>query len=163
MLMIATGDTTSHDVADWAHNQAAHLGGSHLLLLLVLAHVAFYRRDNPERAPVGQVLHGFSGIPVLCDWTGLSRTTVMQLLTDLQVEHGYLLQRPRPQDGRLGRQPRIIRLFWTTEHDAMRQAARDGLAPLPDAFSITAHQVEIRNRIPTLRVVSDAGVEQLRP
>lgn len=160
--MIPTGDTTSRAVRDWAHNQAAYIGGNHLLLLLVLTHRAFYRADNPEAAPVGQVMAGYSGVPVLCDWTGLGRTTVMKLLMELQTEHGYLIQRPRAVDGRVGRLPRVIRLFWNTEHDSMRQAAKGGVA-LPDAFKITAHQTEIRDKIPTLRVVSDNEVEQLRP
>lgn len=159
--MLPTGDTTGYDAAEWAHNQAKYIGGSHLLMLLVLARHAFHRADNPENAPVGQVMYGYSSIQALSDWTGLGNSTVRGTLLDLQAEFGYLIQRPRSQAGRHGRMPRVIRLFWTAEHDSMRRAAREGLAPLPDPFSITARQTEIRDRVPKLRLLNE--VEQLEP
>jgi hypothetical protein len=158
--MIPKGDTTSYDVADWAHNQAAYLGSNHLLMLLVLCHQAFYRQDNPEGVPVGQVMTGYSAVPVLADWTGFSERTVLRLLESLQAQHGYLRRLPRHSDARSGRQTRIIRLYWTTEHDAMRAVARSG-GVLPDPFLITARQFEIRDRIPRLHVVRDE-VEQVQ-
>jgi hypothetical protein len=157
--MLSSGDTNHVEVAAWAHNQAAFIGGNDLLLLLVLAHHAFYRVDNPESAPVGQVMHGYSSVPVLADWTGLSERTVHRVLESLQVDYGYLRRLPRHSNAKAGRQPRIIRLYWTYEHDAMRAAARAG-ASLPDAFLISARQVEIRDRVPKLRVVRDE-VEQV--
>jgi hypothetical protein len=161
--MIPTGDTKSHDVANWAHNQAAYIGGNHLLLLLVLAHAAFYRRDNPEQAPVGQVLHGFSGVHVLSAWTRISERSVYRLLWSLQAEHGYLTRVPRPSDQRPGRLARIIQLYWTAEDDAMRASHRAGRSALPDEFVVSAHQIEIRDRPASLRLLRGGQdeVEQL--
>lgn len=154
--MLSAGDTTSYEVANWAHNQAAYLGTSHLMTLLVLAHHAFYTANNDEGAPVGQVLYKYSSIAAISDWTGLGRTWVKEVLHSLQVEHGYLTQRPRPQ--RSGRRPRVIRLFWSTEYDTMRALAREG-SSLPGEFLVTARQIELRERVPRLHVVRE--VEQV--
>lgn len=161
--MIPTGDTTSYDVADWAHNQAAYIGGHHLLLLLVLAHQAFYHRDNPEGAPVGQVLHGYSGVQVLSAWTGISERSVHRLLWSLQAEHGYITRVPRPSDQRPGKLPRIIQLYWTARDDAVRASYRAGRSELPDEFVVSAQQIEIRDRPASLRLLrgGEDEVEQL--
>lgn len=159
--MRSASDTTSIAVKDWAHEQAAHVGPLELVLLLVLCHHAFYRADNPEQAPVGQVMQGYSSLPVLAAWTSLSERSVRRYLHSLQTTHGYLISRPRPPDGEPGRLPRVIRLLWTPEHDAMRASARAG-ALLPDAFKISARQVEIRDRVPKLHIVRDE-VEQVQP
>jgi hypothetical protein len=158
--MIPSGDTTSIAVKDWAHEQAAYLDSpSELALLLVLCHHAFYQNDNPEGAPVGQVMHGYSSLPVLAAWTAMSERNVRRVLWSLQVEHGYLIRSPRPLDQRPGQLARVIRIYWTLEHDAMRASARAG-GSLPDAFKISARQVEIRDQVPKLHVVRDE-VEQL--
>lgn len=159
--MIPIGDTTSIAVKEWAHEQAAYVGPLELVLLLVLCHHAFYQADNPEQAHVGQVMHGYSSLPVLAAWTSMNERTVRRTLDSLQTEHGYLIRSPRPLDQRPGRLPRVIRLFWTHEHDSMRAAARAG-ASLPDAFKISARQLEIRDRVPKLHVVRDE-VEQVEP
>lgn len=132
--MILTGDTTGHAVGDWAHNQAAYIGGNHLLMLLVLTHHAFVKAKNPEQAPVGQVLSAYSGVTALSAWTGLTRNTVRKLLTELQTEHGYLRRYTRRADGQPGTAPRIIRLYWTAEDDAVRAAVRSGRMTLPREF-----------------------------
>lgn len=140
--MLPTGDTTSHAAHNWAFNQAAYIGANDLLVLLVLTHYAFYKTENPERAPVGQVLAGYSALDVLASWTGLSNRTVQRSLERLQREHGYLIRTPRPYDGEPGRAPRIIRLYWTEGDDATRSAFRRGLVPLPNAFTVSAQQLE---------------------
>lgn len=159
--MLPNGDTTSIAVKEWAHDQAAYLGPLELVLLLVLCHHAFYQVDNREGAPVGQVMHGYSSLPVLAAWTSMSERNVQRMLNSLQTKHGYLIRSPRALDRRPGRLPRVIRLFWTREHDAMRASARAG-ASLPDAFKTSARQVEIRDRVPKLHVVRDE-VEQVQP
>lgn len=152
--MLPAGDTKSHAAHNWAFSQSAYIGGSEHHLLLVLTHHAFYRADNPERAPVGQVLAGYSSLEVLASWTGLSSRTVQRCLEALQGEHGYLVRTPRPYDGEPGRTPRIIRLYWTAEDDATRSAYRAGKIPLPEAFEVTAHQLEAwSRRAPHLRPV----------
>lgn len=132
--MIPTGDTTGHAVGDWAHNQAAYIGGNHLLMLLVLTHHAFIKARNPEQAPVGQVLSAYSGVTALSAWTGLSPSTVKRLLISLQTEHGYLRRFARAADGQPGTAPRVIRLYWTGEDDAVRAAVRSGRLTLPKEF-----------------------------
>lgn len=134
--MILTGDTTGHAVGDWAHNQAAYIGGKYLLLLLTLSHRAFVRENNPEQAPVGQVMRSYSGIAALSAWTGLGESTVRRVLTSLQTD-GYLTRRRRPPDGEPGSTPSIIRLYWTTEDDAVRAAMRSGRMALPQEFDRT--------------------------
>lgn len=151
--MLPAGDTTSHAAHNWAFNQAAHLRGSDLVLLLVLAHHAFYKTDNPERAPVGQVLAGYSSNDVLASWAGISVSSVKRSLQALQGEHGYLLRLPRPYDGEPGRTPRIIRLYWTDVDDATRGAHRQLGTPLPEAFTVSAQQLEAWSRRSHLRPV----------
>jgi hypothetical protein len=160
--MLSTRDTTSHLAHNWAFDQAEYIGGNSLFLLTVLVHRAFYKTDNPERAPVGQVLSAYSSVPVLMSWTGLSRSTVQRGLTSLQTEHGYITRAPRPFDGEAGRPPRIIQIWWTIEDDAMRSLVRSGRAPLPKEFITTPRQIERRNRVPDLRLYrNDDEVQQL--
>lgn len=160
--MIPAGDTTSIQVKEWAHVQAAFLGGNHLTLLLVLTHFAFYRAKNPEDAPVGQVMEAYSTLQKLAAWTHSHPRTIERTLWSLQAEHGYLTRLPRPADGRAGKMPRIIQIYWTHEDDVLRDLYRKGKAPLPDEFVVTAEQVENRNRVPDLRLYrNDDEVEQL--
>jgi len=161
--MIARGDTTSIAVRDWAHNQAAYVDKFELILLLVLTHHAFYRTDNPEDAPVGQVLQAYSGLDVLAAWTCLSPRQVRRALWSLQCEHGYLTRTPRPLDHVPGRLSRVIRVFWSEDFDALRAGHRAG-APLPDEFVVSARQIETRDRKPDLRLIRiEDEVEQVQP
>lgn len=160
--MLPTGDTTSHAAHNWAHAQAAYIGGSVHHVLLVLTHHAFYKSDNPEHAPVGQVLLGYSSLPVLQSWCGISQSSLQRALWALQAEHGYITRTPRPYDGESGRPPRIIQVFWTAEDDATRNSFRDGRSALPDEFVISARQIERRHRVPDLRLYrNDGDVEQV--
>lgn len=151
--MLPTGDTTNYAAHDWAFNQALYIGGSLHHLLLVLVHHAFYKATNPENAPVGQVLLGYSSVDVLTSRTGLSASTLKRALQALQSEHGYLTRTPRPHDGEPGRTPRIIRLYWTAEDDATRGAHRKWGTPLPEAFTVSAKQIDAWNRRSHLRPV----------
>lgn len=161
--MVPKGDTTSIAVKDWAHDQAAYLNPYELVLLLVLTHHAFYQADNPEGAPVGQVLHGYSRLEVLAAWSCMSERKVGMTLWSLQAQHGYVVRSPRPLDHRPGRLARVIRVFWSEDFDHMRAAHRKGL-PLPDDFLLTARQMEIRNRVPDLRLLRiQDEVEQVEP
>lgn len=139
--MLPAGDTTSHSVVNWAHNQAAYIGGGQLLLLLVLTHHAFVKTNNPENAPVGQVMQAYSSIAALQAWSGLSRATVKRTLWSLQCEHGYLRRIPRTADGQPGTAPSIIRLYWTGEDDAMRASFRAKRSALPEEFDLTPEPV----------------------
>lgn len=132
--MIPKGDTKSHLVRDWAHNQAAYLGPHHLLLLLVLTKHAFVREDNPENAPVGQVMETYSSSAALAAWTSLGRSTVLRLLASLQFDHGYITRVPRAGDGKPGNPPSTTRVYWTTEDDMIRASFRAGKIALPDVF-----------------------------
>ncbi len=161
--MLPKSDTTSVAVKEWAHDQAAYLDKAELLLLLVLTHHAFYREANPEDAPVGQVLHGFSRLEVLAAWSSMSERKVGSTLWSLQAEHGYLIRSPRPLDHKPGRLARVIRLYWSHDYDVMRAAHRAG-APLPDDFVISARQIETRDRVPDLRLLRIKDeVEQVEP
>jgi hypothetical protein len=132
--MLPTGDTKSHLALNWAFNQAAYVKGNDLLVLLVLTHHAFYKAENPEHAPVGQVLQAYSSSAALAAWTGLSVSTVKRTLTSLQCEHGYLTRQLRPGDGSPGSPPGVIRLYWTTQFDMIRASHREDQTALPPMF-----------------------------
>jgi hypothetical protein len=119
---------------NWAFEQAAFLGPSEHHLLLVLTHHAFYREDNPERAPVGQVMQAYSSIPALVAWTSLTKNTVKKVLASLQSDHGYLTRHARPGDGSPGRPPSIIRLYWSAQFDMIRASHRTDQTALPPMF-----------------------------
>lgn len=132
--MLPTGDTKSHLALNWAFNQVAYLAPSEHHLLLVLTHHAFYKADNPEGAPVGQVLQAYSSIPAMVAWTGLTKNTVKKVLASLQSEHGYITRQSRPNDGSPGNPPSIIRLYWTAQFEMIRASHREDHTALPSMF-----------------------------
>lgn len=132
---IADGDTSQRRVMEWAIAQGPYMPSpTHQLVLLYLSANAFYTRDNPEGADIGQVLRARSSIPAIMAGTALrSRDSVRRVLSDLQ-DAMYLIRRERSGQGRRGRAPAEITLFWHERSDQYRADLRAGTATVPPAF-----------------------------
>lgn len=128
-------DVTQWDVAQWVRTQGEHLSPTQMTLLYYLSLSAFYSKDNPEDAKVGEVLYAASSYRAISAGTGIrSNTTIREALNSMQ-EAGFILR-----DKRTGRgsdhAPLRIRVVWGESFDEYREALRDDASEVHPRFLI---------------------------
>lgn len=121
------GNTTQWEVMEWATRQACFMETPmHQCLLYYLSLKAFYNAENPEQAPIGQVLHQASFVQAMMDGTAIkSRQSIRRCLNDLQ-DQGYITRRERPTDGTCGQKPHAVTVLWEEEFEDYRKGLRNG-------------------------------------
>lgn len=145
---MSDGATLSlRDVVEWGWGEAKHLAPTQTLVLQYLIANAFLSPDNPEQAPVGQVLRGRSRMVALRKHTGLSDNTARAALRGLQ-ERAYIVT-----DMKRGRGQSRIMVLWDDHHAELRDDLRAGVRDLPAYLrvpSTTAKKTESQTEDATI-------------
>jgi hypothetical protein len=133
-----------YDVMRWAQEQAKFLTPPQTLVLWCLCLNAWYKPDNTENAPVGQVLAGCTPLSKIRMKTGLSDRAVRDALNALQ-DNGYIYRESKAGWGKS-----TILVFWSEGADEIREEFRAGVRDLPES-------IKRKPRTHSKRIIGDYG------
>lgn len=122
------GEVTSHEVWEWAQEQAKHLSPTQTLVLWYLCLNAWRKPNHPEGSLPGQVLSGRVSISRIRVRTGLSERAIRNALRELRYA-GYIIYDLKPGNG-----ASEITVVWNEGADARREEYRAGVRDLPEYF-----------------------------
>jgi DNA-binding transcriptional ArsR family regulator len=149
MTSLPEGEVSPREVLEWAQEQAKFLTPTQTHVLWYLCINAFRKPDNPEDAPVGQVLRGRTPMRKIRLNTGLSERAIRDALNALQ-NAGYIYREFRSGNG-----TSEILVLWTEDMDDVRTEIRAGVRDLPERFKRAS-----RERSPRIVESSDAVIVQ---